>query len=48
MSHHFQRCTKLIDRIPVFCLQRENSLAALDEIAQLIESHLAQAKTLAV
>ena len=40
LSDHFQRCTKLIDRVPVFCLQRENSLAALDEIAQLIEAHI--------
>ncbi len=46
LSDHFQRCTKLIERVPLFCLQREDSLAALDEIAQLVESHLAQAKPL--
>ena len=48
IAQHFHRCANLIDLVPVFCLQRENSLAALDEIAKLIESHIAQAKTLVV
>lgn len=39
LSEHFRHCTNLIDRVPVFCLRREKSLDALDEIACLVESH---------
>ncbi|MEM7590110.1 MAG: hypothetical protein AAF383_01070 [Cyanobacteria bacterium P01_A01_bin.83] len=48
LSDHFQRCTKLTDLVPVSCLQRENSLAALAEIAQVVESHIEPTEILTV
>lgn len=48
MSDHFHRCASLIDRIPVFCLRRENALDALDEIALLLESHIGQTEPSAI
>lgn len=41
-GQHFLNCTRLLKQAPIFHLKRERSLAALSDIASLVETHVKQ------
>jgi hypothetical protein len=40
LSSHFHQCSKLASCIPVYRLERGNSLSALSDLGELVEAHL--------
>ncbi|MEM6255664.1 MAG: hypothetical protein AAF821_22350 [Cyanobacteria bacterium P01_D01_bin.156] len=44
-SDHFLRCTRILKQVPVFFLKRKNALNDLDNIAQLVETHVKNAQS---
>lgn len=43
---HFRQCARLVKDIPIYRLKRSNSIAALPDLAQLVEEHLARTRQL--
>ena len=43
---HFRQCARLVKDIPIYRLKRSNSIAALPDLARLVEEHLAQTRPL--
>ncbi len=42
MATHFQRCTELVRRVPLYYLQRSGALTELEAIARCVEQHFTQ------
>jgi hypothetical protein len=41
---HFRQCARLVKDIPIYRLKRSSAIAALPDLAQLVEEHLARAR----
>ncbi|HXH12483.1 MAG TPA: serine kinase [Alphaproteobacteria bacterium] len=43
---HFRQCARLVKDIPIYRLKRSSSIAALPDLAQLVEGHLVRTRQL--